>query len=307
MQDAGLVADRVVLLVVDDIVERADLREFGRDRVQQGSALREILAETDDQHHCACVRVADEHVAQLAVVGADVVEAHAVLQAPVLDEEADGVGRLGLQVAALDVEHLVEELPDVEAQAGFAFHPGGDFLRRHPTLVGSGEFEFIAVVAGLVRTDDRAEFGHLEVADAGQLVIDLALLGGQLDLVGERLPAAAAADREMVAERFQTLLGRLHQLDDRPFHPGLLLADKTHVDDISRHGESDENHLSFRRMGNRFALRRDGFDDEILQYDVQFAVSWHSTVSKYQSKIVIILDIVLFAKGTLFAPGGVKS
>ena len=77
----------------------------------------------------------------------------------------------------------------------------------------------------------------------------------------------------MVAERLQTLLGRLDELDDRAFHPGFLLADKTHVDDISRDREADEDHLAFRRVGDGFALRRDGFDDEVLEDDVQFAVS----------------------------------
>ena len=275
MQDAGLVADGVVLLVVDDVVERADLRELLRNGVQQGSAQGEVLAEADDDHHRAGVRRAHEHVAQLAVVLADVVEGNAVLQAELLDKEADLIGRFGLQVAALDVQDLVEIFPDVEAQAGAGGHAGGDLLTRHPALAGGGEFEFVAVVAGLVGAQDGAELRHLEVADARQLVIDLALLRRELDLVGEGLPAASAANGEMLAKRLQALLGGLHELDDRALEPGLLLADQPHVHHVARHGKADEHHLPFGRMRDRLALRRHALDREVLQNDIQLAVSCH--------------------------------
>ena len=289
MQDAGLVADGVVLLVIDDVVERADLRKLLRHSVQQGSAQGEVLSEADDDHHRAGVRRAHEHVAQLAVVLANIIEGDAVLEAELLDKEADLIGRFGLQVAALDVQDLVEILADVEAQAGAGRHAGGDLFAGHPALVRGGEFEFVAVVAGLVGAQDGAEFRHAEVADARQLVIDLALLGGELDLVRERLPAASAAHREMLAERLQTLLGGLHELDDRTLQPGLLLADQPHVHHVARHGEADENHLPFGRMRDRLALRRHALDREVLQDDIQFAVSCHRLNNN-------LTNIIIFAE-----------
>ena len=41
-------------------------------------------------------------------------------------------------------------------------------------------------------------------------------------------------------------------------------------------------------MGNRLALRRHGLDDEVLQDDVQFAVSWHACGCKNLTNIIII-------------------
>ena len=135
--------------------------------------------------------------------------------------------------------------------------------------------ELVAVADGLFGPQDGGELRHLQMADAGQLVIHLALLGGELDVVGEGLPAAAAAHPEMLAERLQAMLGRLYDLDDRALQPGFLLAHEPHVHHVARHGEAHEHHLPFGRVGDGLALRRHRFDDEVFQYDVQFAVSWH--------------------------------
>ena len=65
-------------------------------------------------------------------------------------------------------------------------------------------------------------------------------------------------------------------MDDLAFHPGFLFPHQPDVDDVSRHGEADEYDLSFGRVCDRFALRRHAFDREVLQYNVQFAMSCHT-------------------------------
>ena len=156
----------------------------------------------------------------------------------------------------------------MESQAGLAGEPAVDLLAGEPALVGGGVFEFVAVAGRLVRAEDGGEGRHLEVADAGELVVDLALLGRELDLVGERLPAASAAHAEMAAERLQALLGRLDDADDRALEPGFLLAYQADVHDVARDGESHEDDLAFGGVGDGLALRGHGFDREVLEDDV---------------------------------------
>ena len=102
-----------------------------------------------------------------------------------------------------------------------------------PAARREGEFQFVAVIAGVVRADDGGELRYVEMPQADQLVPDLLLLGLELHSVGERLPFAAAAQAEMLAERLQTVFGGLFHLDDEALHVvGFLLGD-AYVDDVT--------------------------------------------------------------------------
>ena len=75
-----------------------------------------VFGDDKDDHPLAGGGVADDEVAEAAGVVADVVEGEAVGQGVVADGKAYPVAEGGLQGAVLDVEHLVEEGGDVEAE-----------------------------------------------------------------------------------------------------------------------------------------------------------------------------------------------
>ena len=78
----------------------------------------------------------------------DVEEFVSVFDAELLDEQPDCVGRLFLQVAVLDVEYLVEEFADMEAEPHlFGLRQGVRiFVFVNPAFVGSREFKLVPVV-----------------------------------------------------------------------------------------------------------------------------------------------------------------
>ena len=114
VQDRGLVADGVVQF----LIQGRNLREGGRDGVQQGfPPLRVFVGEADDEHDGALLGRPDKHVAEITAVFADVIELVTVFDAEALDKQPDSIGRLRLKVALPDVQDLVEKLSDMEAQS----------------------------------------------------------------------------------------------------------------------------------------------------------------------------------------------
>ena len=162
-----------------------------------------VGVEDHDNHYLARRRGADYHVAHQSRVFAGVVERVAALEAETFRLGADGVRRVALQIAQVDVEHLVEAVGDVESQRGSAFDVAArrDLLVREPAFVGEGELQFVAVEGLFRRAQTRAHLGQLDLADAGQLVAHLLGLEPQLFRVGQVLPLAASAHPEVGAER----------------------------------------------------------------------------------------------------------
>ena len=74
-----------------------------------------------------------------------------------------------------------------------------DLLARQPAAVGEGEFEFVAVKPGLLRTQTGRDLRQCDLADARQLVAHLLGLEAQLLLVGQILPLTAPANPEMAS------------------------------------------------------------------------------------------------------------
>ena len=66
-----------------------------------------------------------------------------------------------------------------------------------------------------------------------KLVENLALLGLELDFVGERLPSAAAASAEMLAKGLQTIFGGLFKLNYAPLKKIGFFPCDTHIYYIS--------------------------------------------------------------------------
>ena len=152
---------------------------------------------------------ADDEVAQVAGLAHHVAELEAVLAAVVADEEADFVAGLGLEVAVLHVENLIEAGWGVEAEDVAVEGLGVvvDLRLGEPAVVAEGVFELVAVVGALGRGEDERNFGQGHFADAGELVDDLLLLEVQLGVVAQVLPLAAAAGAEVLAEGRGAQLG----------------------------------------------------------------------------------------------------
>ena len=118
-EDDVLVADGVVAFLVVEIEQRTDLRETVCYILQQAFCLTltVLIVEVElyDDHPLACVRVADDDVAQQSRLLPQVEEGDAVLQCIV----AYGVSYLVVerlhQVALFDGQNLVEGSRDVES------------------------------------------------------------------------------------------------------------------------------------------------------------------------------------------------
>ena len=190
------------------------------------------------------------------------------------DEQADGVRGFALQMALLDVEHLVEEAAHVEAQAQEFFRAEGlpVFARQQPAMVREGEFQLVAVMIGLGGAQDGGDFRKIQVADAGELIDDLLLLESDLHRIGQRLPGAAAAVLEMRAEGLEPVRGR-------GFHPGDVALGVAaahfvdlHVHHVARDALPDKDDFSV-HVGQAVAFGRSGLDGDIFQ--VGFCLSRH--------------------------------
>ena len=240
------VAHRVVPLGVDHVEERRDGGEGGGKVVEQRLDARHVLlAEDHDDHHLARRGRTDNHVAHQAAVLAGVMERIAVLHAEALRLEADGVRGLGLEPAAVDVEHLVEHARDVEAHGGrgVELRTGGHLLVGEPAAVGEGEFELVAVELRAGRPQAGGNLGQFDLADARELVAHLLALEAQLLVVGQVLPLAAAADTEVFAEGLHTQRRAAHVADHVTLHVAAALGPNLDVDHVARYGHRDEDHL----------------------------------------------------------------
>ena len=277
--DRLLVAQRVVPLGVDHIDQRGDLGETLRQVIEQRRyAVPVLLAEDHDHHHLAGRGRADDHIAHQAAVLAGIIESIAVLDAEPFGLQPDGVRRVALQMAGVDVQHLVEHVGDVETQRrlGCDLAPGvGDLLVGHPAPVGEGELQLVAVVARVGRAQAGADFGQFDLADPGQLVADLLGLEAQLLGVGQILPLAAAADPEMGAERLLAQRRALAVVDDESLHEAAALDPNLHVDHVAGHGHRYEDHL-FVPTPHRLALGGERRDFEPLDQGVVLFLASHS-------------------------------
>ena len=202
------VVDDVVELRVDDQEQRHDLREG---HLQGGHQLVAhhlvLLADDEDDHELALRVAADDEVAQQSLMGTEVVVGEMTLQREPPDKQSDVVRRVGLKVALFDVDHTVEELGQVEAQA-FA----GFFVVRtwgaigEPFAVREGVFQLVAIEKLLLASQNRAYLWILDLADAVEVILHLFLFVVGLPLVVHVLPFAAAAEAEVLAHRLHALV-----------------------------------------------------------------------------------------------------
>ena len=177
----------------------------------------------------------------------------------------------------MDVQDLVEELAHMESQAHAVIL--GNRIRilaaEHPALAGSAEFQLVTIKLRTLGGECRPDFRDLQVADSDQLVVHLLPFGYQLHLVRQRLPPAAAADAEMLAERLDAVRGRLDHPGDEALHIVFLLPEHLDVHDVAGNGEIDEDDHPV-HMRQRLAFGSDGLDGDVLQFQVDFFLAHYS-------------------------------
>ena len=181
------VAEGVVALLVVYIQQRGDLGETVGHMLQQtaGALLvaRFVEVKLYQHHPLAGGGVAEHDVAKQTVLGAKVEEGHAGGIGVVADGIAYLVVKRVHQPALLDGEYLVESARDVETDGVGLLqrNTGGHFLARQPAAVAAAELELVAVETGVDGTQYVIKRGKLHLADARQLVENLALAGVQED------------------------------------------------------------------------------------------------------------------------------
>ena len=150
-----LVGNRVVRLEVDDVKQRRDLRELvGHGVHHVGNRFLVVFAEDNDEHHFSGRNDAHHQRTHKSLLRFQVVERVAAVERVPADEQAYAVRQVVLQVAFVDVEHLVECAGNVKSQSvtvGKLF-AAAHLLERQPTLVGEGIFQFVAIAERLFRT-----------------------------------------------------------------------------------------------------------------------------------------------------------
>ena len=157
----------------------------------------------------------------------------------------------------------------MEAQARAAGLARSDLRRGQPAAVGSGELKLVAVADGLFGPQDGGELRHFQVADTHQLVQDLLAFGLKLHFVRQRLPSAATANAEMLAERFKPVFGRFYNPFDKTFHIIFLFPVHLDIDNVSGHGKIYEYDHTV-HVCERFSLGSDRFNRDILQKEIYF-------------------------------------
>ena len=108
----------------------------------------------------------------------------------------------------LDIKNFIEEAAYMESKT-ILFLLGeyvGILVVKDPSALRECVFKLVPVVSGFVRRNDRGDFRNFKMTDAYELVIHLLLLCLKLHLVRKRLPFTSAANTEVLAEWFKTML-----------------------------------------------------------------------------------------------------
>ena len=104
------------------------------------------------QHHISFFRRAHDHCAEKSRVLTDVEETELMLYGIDSYEVANLIGRGGLEVAAVDVKHLVKESTDMKSKpkALCLREFIGIFVLMNPSSARESEFELVPIPLNLV-------------------------------------------------------------------------------------------------------------------------------------------------------------
>ena len=164
------------------------------------SSKRPVAGDEPDLQVAGAAALADDEVAQEALLRAAVVGVEALRRAPTRRRGgAASLTRLGGEQVVLDVDDLLPRAGLVEAADERAVLAGAERV-----------LELVAVAPLLGRGDDRLELEAVELADAPQRVVDLLGLDLELLLVRQHLPRRA---RMLGRGRLDAVGRRLEDLD----------------------------------------------------------------------------------------------
>ena len=242
------IAEGIVTLEVVDPNQGGDFGELTHNVVEHLAALLFFVGlgemELEEQQYFARVGGAKHHVTQYAGLVAQVEEADALFEGEAAYAVAHAVLQGVHEVAVFDVEHLVEGPGYMKSESVelVVLHAAADFFGGEPSLVAEGELYLVAIVFGVLGSDNRCGFGQFHLADASQRVDYLLLFAGDLAGVAEVLPFAAAAYFKVGAHGADAVLGIVVELDDAGFAVAVFLARHLQVDDVARGGVGYEYH-----------------------------------------------------------------
>ena len=142
------------------------------------------------------------------------------------------------------------------------------FAREQPFALAEGKFQLVAVEFCLFRGKCRENLGvrEIQMAYAQELVFNLTALCLQLHRIRKRLPFAAAAHTEMLAERLESVLGSFNDFGNQTLHIIVFLFANLHVHNVSGHGKRHEqSHIVHVRNG--FPFSRNSLYLNVVKYD----------------------------------------
>ena len=121
---------------------------------------------------------------------------------------ADIIGRISLQMAMINVQDFIKPAGNMVAECvhfRLTFVAVQHVLIRQPALVRKSIFQFIAVIAGRSRWQNRLNAANLDFCQPLQSICYTFLFEDQLRIITHVLPFAPSTGTKMLTERFGTM------------------------------------------------------------------------------------------------------
>ncbi len=117
----------------------------------------------------------------------------------IFDKEANLIRDIILQETCLDVQNLVKHTGDMKAESLTLMYifDRTDLFGSEPSAVGESVLQFITVAINLFGSEDGSRLLDTHFTDTLKLIIDLLVLGGKLEIIGDVLPLTSATDSEV--------------------------------------------------------------------------------------------------------------
>lgn len=115
------------------------------------------------------------------------------------------------------------------------------FFWQQKSFITEGVFELVAVARFGMGAGDGFENGQGELADSGEVVVNLFLFVLQLFFVGKHLPLASSAYAEMAAEGFYAVVGVGMKANGTALGPVFFVFAEPDVDEVAGNGVFDED------------------------------------------------------------------
>ena len=211
------------------------------------------------------------HIAQPAGMVFYVVKWHAQRQCLFLQRFADEVSGLGLQVALGNGHHFIKYALGMKTRTRhFHRHIGVFDIGIAQVAFGSKSvLQLVAVGSGLRSALYGQPFCHFHMTNSCELIFYLLLLVGQLFLVGQHLPLAAAAGTKMAAKSINAVGAWCYQLKRPALGIVFFVFKEKNIHHIAGNGTLHKYGLTL-HPGEALALGGIGFHVHTPQYLILF-------------------------------------